>query len=260
MRIYLFAILVFVSGCFSTKEQPTPQAPTEIFAQKVSKPKWVLLDHKYFKVFYDPQIRLARYVVYTFDAEKFKSKKVARKNSFRTDPMLVEKNIPYAKPSEYKNSGFDQGHMAPFNDFSYSDEAGRETFVMSNMEPQTGTLNRNSWKQIEAQVHKWGCGEKRIIVITGPIITDKMQALKSGLGIPNDFFKIVIDDTPPRKAIGFVYHQSDDSKVKYKSRITKVTEIEKVTGEKFEDQVVDDVKEVLKRDSKPEEWVEGKCG
>ena len=198
--------------------------------------QWVTLDHVYFKISYDPKLRVPRYVKYVLTALDVKNKNAKRKNKFKIDPMLVNKNIPYVIPSEYAKSGYDKGHMAPSADFSRNQEANDLTFVMSNMMPQTPNLNRDSWRRLEDKVRGWACGEERIIVITGPVIEDSLPTLKSGLPIPKQFFKIVIDDTSPRKVIAFLYNQSDQGDV-LENRIAKVTDIENKIHEHFESEV-----------------------
>ncbi len=111
------------------------------------------------------------------------------------------------KHEDYTNSGFARGHLAPAEDFSRTQEAIESTFVMSNVIPQKGSLNSGAWAQLERKVRSWACGEESITVITGPILEDDLDSLNSGIVIPLRFFKIVIDNTPPSKKIGFIYYQ-----------------------------------------------------
>lgn len=91
---------------------------------------------------------------------------------------------------------------------SRSQEAIESTFVMSNVIPQKTSINSGSWARLERQVRSWACGEEAITVITGPVLTDALPKLKSGVSIPNEFFKIIVDDTPPKKSISFIFEQS----------------------------------------------------
>ncbi|MES2528673.1 MAG: DNA/RNA non-specific endonuclease [Bdellovibrionota bacterium] len=175
----------------------------------VPKSRLVILDHKYFQVHYDPKLRLARYVEYTLLRENLLHKAGKRKNKFIPDPILVQSNLPFVTTKEYTKTGFDRGHLAPSADFTFSQEANDLTFVMSNMAPQTKLLNRGVWKNLEEQVRFWACGEKKLTVITGPIFGPSDKTLPSGLTIPQRFFKIIIDETPPRKTIAFIHHQKD---------------------------------------------------
>lgn len=189
----------------------------------------VTIDHKYFTITYDQETRLAKYVVYKLTAEQLKKKKASRKNKFIPDPILVEQGIPFVMPTEYSHSGYDQGHLAPAADFAWDQKANDITFVMSNMAPQTPGLNRDAWRRLEERVRKWACGEGELTVITGILTFYETKRLKSGLRIPQKFYKIIIDETSPRKAIAFVYDQTDKGEVAMK-RIISVAQIEKKTG------------------------------
>lgn len=58
-----------------------------------------------------------------------------------------------------------------------------------------------------------GMWRKKITAITGPILKEGLPKLKNGLEIPQDFFKVIIDETPPMKLISFIYHQADKGDV-----------------------------------------------
>lgn len=192
----------------------------------------VILDHKFFKVHYDPQIRLARYVEYTLKKENLLEKRGKRRNKFIPDPILVDSNLPFVTTKEYTRTGFDRGHLAPSADFTFSQEANDLTFVMSNIAPQTPLLNRGVWKNLEEQVRFWACGEEKLTIITGPIFHGNDPMLPGGLRIPQRFFKIVIDETPPRKTIAFIHHQKDP-KTTMPYREFPVSEVERQSGLTF---------------------------
>lgn len=216
IRLLLFFLVV---SCASAPKKRTPSP-------------LIILDHTWFKVHYDPTIRLARYVEYNLKREDLLQKLGKRKDHFRPDPILEKKKLPLSTPEEYKKTGFDRGHLAPAADFSFSQEANDETFVMSNIAPQTKLLNRGAWLRLEIQVRKWACGEGKLSILTGPVVTAKDPTLPSGLIIPQKFFKIVIDETPPRKARAFV-HTQKDPKNSMKDREVTVAEVEKLTGITF---------------------------
>jgi len=207
---------------------PTPKAP----AQLTSLHHYQILDHKYFVVYYDNQYRLARWVKYELTKDLLLQQKAKRKDPFKADILLGKRNALAVKPAEYKNTGYDKGHLAPSADFAFSQDANNSTFVMSNMVPQKPKLNQIAWKALEEQVRKWACGEERVTVITGPILEGKMAKLPSGLVVPNEFFKIVFDETPPRKAIAFIYRQ-EDAKDVMKERIVDLKKLDERIHENF---------------------------
>ena len=199
---------------------------------KQKTPQLVTLDHKYFKVHYDPKLRLARYVEYKLERKNLLVKAGKRRNKFIPDPLLVKSGGPFVTTKEYSHTGYDRGHLAPSADFTFSQEANDLTFVMSNIAPQTPLLNRGVWKNLEEQVRFWACGEEKLTIITGPIFHGNDPKLPSGLTIPQRFFKIVIDETPPRKTIAFIHHQKDP-KTTMPYREFPVSEVERQAGITF---------------------------
>ncbi len=128
---------------------------------------------------------------------------------------------------------------------------------MSNMSPQKGPLNQQSWQQLESTVHSWACGEEKINIITGPFLKKGLKRNKSGVTIPEKYFKAVYDLTAPVKAICFIYIQAESGKFDPKLRAVSVDECEKQIGYDFE------IEAQLKKTEKSfeyEAWKVGKCG
>lgn len=205
-------------------------ACTTIHKTDVVRAPLVTLDHKYFAVHYDARLKLAKFVTYTMTAEQLRLHRAKRHDRFRKDPALIDGYGPEA----YAHSGYDRGHLAPAADFSFDQAANDETFVMSNMAPQRPNLNRRAWKELEAQVRRWACGEEKVTVITGPILSDKPEYLASGIPVPERFFKIVIDQTPPRKVLAFLYKQTDRDETPAE-RTVPVGTIEELIQQNFDE-------------------------
>lgn len=201
---FLFQIFLVTFSC-ATKFQLKPNSLTE----KVQKdPNELMLDHQYFVIAYDKKHNIAKWVKYTLTKGDLNGPG-KRPSRFRADPFLQKLGLKSIKHDDYTNTGYARGHLAPAEDFSRSQEAIESTFVMSNVIPQRGSVNSGAWAQLEKKVRSWACGEESIMVITGPIIEDGLTNLSAGVVVPNRFFKVIIDNTPPKKAIGFVYNQTD---------------------------------------------------
>lgn len=192
----------------------------------------IKLDHQFFVVHYDVKVRLARYVEYELERSYLIQSVAIRKNNFVKDELInIAESIP-VHPNDYKGSNFDKGHLAPAADFAFLQEASDATFVMSNIAPQVSSFNSGSWFELEEQVRRWACGEEKLKVFVGPIIRKTDPKLASGLPVPQKFFKIVIDETPPRRSRAFVLNQSD-LRGTFLTRETTVKDVEQLTGLKF---------------------------
>lgn len=232
------------------KPKPTPTpAPTPPRRD-------VVLDHKFFRIVYDAEKRLAHYVVYELKADELRKPRVKRKDKFKPDPLLVRMKIPYVQPSEYLKSGYDRGHLAPSADFSWSQEANDSTFVMSNIVPQRPNLNRDAWRHLEDRVRKWACGEEHITVITGPVLVNTGVSLKSGLMVPERFFKVIVDETPPTKMVAFLFRQSDRGDI-VKKRSMTVAELSRIPGVRLPQSIMSRIG--IRAPANVSEWKEKDC-
>lgn len=272
----IFAILV-LNGCTSRPIVPSslegklepvfdeavePGVPELVIERtkeptlEIADPHEAILDHKYFKIIYDTRTRLAKYVTYELRADQLRQPRAKRRNKFMPDPLLVKRKLPFVEPSEYTKSGYDRGHLAPAADFSWNQEAQDRTFVMSNMVPQKPNLNRDAWRRLEERVRRWACGEEHITVVTGPILENRLPKLKSGLPVPQKFFKIVIDETPPKKSIAFVFSQTDKGDVIEQRKIA-VSALSKVNGVHLPVGLLN--RSGLRSPANLEEWKEKDC-
>jgi len=94
------------------------------------------------------------------------------------------------KSSDYNGSGFDRGHLCPSNERTRDVLSNRNTFLMSNITPQTKSLNQGVWRNLEA-FYESKSREKSIYVIAGTISrTDRR--IKGKIWIPDSCYKIVI--------------------------------------------------------------------
>lgn len=56
-------------------------------------------------------------------------------------------------------------------------------------------LNQGPWRELEEAVAvRYGNSCEEVWVITGPIYDAEVELLGSGVEIPNEFFKIIIDE------------------------------------------------------------------
>ena len=104
------------------------------------------------------------------------------------------------RETDFAKSGYDRGHMAPNSDImrDFGKDAQRETFLLSNICPQTAELNERVWERLEADERKYADTCEEVWVIDGPIFADlnggTTPRLASGIAVPSAFFKILIDE------------------------------------------------------------------
>jgi len=154
-----------------------------------------------------------------------------RSDGFRKDPNV---STGSAASSDYTNSGYDRGHMAPAADFAYDEKAMYESFYISNICPQNPNLNRGVWASLEDWVRLRSAREKSLIVVTGPVVTGAVTRIgKNGVAIPHGFYKVVLDETPPKKMIAFFFANREGEDKVLSNHVRTVDEIEALAGLDF---------------------------
>ena len=141
MKKLLLAFLLVTAGvgfCTVSHASNCPQ----LYADKPIEVKGTVeLCNTFFVSLYDKQNQRVILV-----AEHLKPNKdsVPRNDQFHSDARIGHQ----PNPSQYANTGYDKGHMAPAGDASSIKEM-YETFLMTNMTPQKPLLNRMAWRMLE---------------------------------------------------------------------------------------------------------------
>lgn len=157
-----------------------------------------LLDH-------DADRKTPRWVAEHLTREKA-SAKLKRQGAFKPDPDLPKSQR--AEKKDYQGSGYDQGHMAPSADMTWSLTAMKESFYLSNMTPQQGVgMNRGIWKVLEEKVRNWAIERGELYIYTGPVYIISQERLrrigKNKVAVPTHVYKIVYDPNR-QEAIAFL--------------------------------------------------------
>ena len=116
---------------------------------------------------------------------------IPRTNAFVADQSI--RNGP--RPDDYAGTGYDKGHMAPDGDLSWNMQVELESFLMTNMVPQAGSLNRGIWKLLETSIRGWAVQlNNSYTIITGSIYAPGDKIIGNGVVVPRGFYKIVINN------------------------------------------------------------------
>ena len=85
--------------------------------------------------------------------------------------------------------------MVPDGDLSWDQQVEYESFLMTNMSPQAGSLNRGIWKLLETSVRGWVSQKgQAYTVYVGGIYDSSDKKIGQGIIVPHAFYKIVIND------------------------------------------------------------------
>ncbi|MBR5477915.1 MAG: DNA/RNA non-specific endonuclease [Bacteroidaceae bacterium] len=248
------AFVFMTTQCATTeKEKDAEKISLELAIPQFTKStKSQVIEHVGYTVSYNEQRRNPNWVAYELTGEEVDGTE-PRGSKFIPDPNVIGRQ---AVDDDYKHSGWDRGHLAPAADMKWSEQAMDESFYLSNISPQNGNLNRGVWKSIEEltrdNAHRYG----EILVVTGPVFTDK-----KGLGyigdnrvlIPNGFYKVLLAYDNGYTGIGF-YCENVAGKKKLQTYARSIDEIEEITGIDFFHQLPDDIETELENGFDWNDW------
>lgn len=189
-----------------------------------------LISHNYYTLQYSEQHEQARWVAYKLFPE-FLIKNAKRKNNFKTDPKILTGS---ATLKDYKNSGFDRGHLAPAGAMVANQNAMDESFYMSNMSPQVAGFNRGVWKHLEEQVRTWARKKDSLFVVTGPILKNIEKHIgPNNVSVPKKYYKVLLSfKNKQSSGIAFLLDNTS-SKDELHTFAISIDSIEKLTGIDF---------------------------
>jgi endonuclease G len=190
-----------------------------------------ILSYSGFDLGYNEEFEQAAWVAYVLTREEIDSGHVERTDNFRPDTNIATGSASLA---DYRRSGFDRGHLAPAGDMQWDLLAMSESFLMSNMSPQTPQFNRGIWRLLETEVRNWALEKDSIYVITGPVLSSVDSLIGDNeVGVPRYYFKVLVDLSPPdHSMIAFLLPNlaSSDSLMHF---AVTVDSLERVTGYDF---------------------------
>ncbi len=190
-----------------------------------------ILSYTGFDLGYNEKYEQASWVAYVLTREEVESGTINRTDNFRADTSI---STGSANLADYRGSGYDRGHLAPAGDMKWNAKAMSESFLMSNMSPQTPSFNRGIWRSLESSVRVWAIEKDSIYVISGPLLgsIDTLIGL-NGVGVPDSYFKVLVDLSPPdHSMIAFILPNNRSSKELMQFAIS-VDSLEIITGYNF---------------------------
>jgi endonuclease G len=171
---------------------------------------------------------------------------------FRPDPRLPA-GMKRIISTDYSGSGYDRGHMLPAADRFGNLELLDDTFLMTNVVPQSKTLNQYPWQNLESYVRaqvRRGMDAFQIAGVYGNVGT-----IRGKVTIPTNCWKIVIlvpsgssiSDLDRRIRVIAVDMPNRDGleHAKWQTFATTVRDIENKTGYDFLNYLPKDVQDSL---------------
>ena len=189
-----------------------------------------IVKHQYYTLSYNEKFEQAEWVAYELKKEYLKNNDFKRPY-FVEDPKVTTGSADWRN---YKNSGYDKGHLCPAGDMEFNKDAYNDTFYTSNISPQKHDFNSGIWNRIEQKTRYWAGKYNDVYVVTGGILKDSDKKIGTEkVAVPTYFYKIVLAKSGnEHKAIAFLVPNEDSDKSIY-DFVVHVEILEKMTGIDF---------------------------
>ena len=137
-------------------------------------------------------------------------------------------------PTDYAGSGLERGHLVPAGDLKWSENAMRQSFLMTNICPMSKSLNEGGWAKLEEKVREWVRRDSALLVFAGPVVNKNDSTIAEGrVTVPSHYFKVVMAPcVRPMRAIAFIY-PNGNSGGRLSKYAVSVDDVEKRTGLDF---------------------------
>jgi len=194
MKRLLLGLLILSTQAFAWEQRsPLPPQACQVhspygFAQ--TQRTAVPICREAYLVAYDAPVKIPVYVAYTLLPQN------ALGCFPRTNAFVADASVPNgARPDDYAGTGYDKGHAAPDGDLSWTQQVEYESFLMTNMYPQHGSLNRGIWKLLETSVRGWAVQRNQAFTIyVGALYGAGDPTIGNGVIVPHGYYKIVINN------------------------------------------------------------------
>lgn len=257
LAFLLIVLLVFVLRRFAERNEGARtrvQYDGKAYALPVGS-DGTLVNHTAFTLSYLEDWEQAEWVAYTLRGADLRRRWTERDDNFRADPRVPTGS---AEGDDYRGSGFDRGHLAPFADFAYDAALADETFYMSNVSPQDPGFNRGVWRELEELTREWAEAYERLYIVTGPVVNERPRGYigrENRIAVPRRYYKVLLDlEGPDRQGIAFLL-PNEQSDRPLRDFAMSIDELEAITGlDFFADLMPEELETLLEADGNPRNW------
>ena len=185
---------------------------------------------------------------------------------FDEDLQAIEKATGitmYWDQDLFKSSGYDHGHICPSADRQYSTQANKQTFYLTNMQPQYPKFNQKLWAEMEDRMRKWIANSPAtdtMYVCKGGTIDNEaniIERVKGRLIVPKYFYMAILyKNSEGYKAIAFwaeninVDHSGDN----LRDYVMSIDRLEELTDIDFFCNLPDDIENKVEANTYTQSW------
>lgn len=137
---------------------------------------------------YDANIKTSRWVTWNTRYEDY-GNSGRYKGSF-----FQEKGFNLATNKDFLNSGYDKGHLVPSEERTSTSEDNYQTFSYINVVPQSPSLNRGPWYDLEKFVREFVTysNTRQVFQMAGGIYNPGYFIIGNGIKVPVKTWKVIL--------------------------------------------------------------------
>lgn len=210
-----------------------------------------ILNRKAYTTSYNCDTRNPNWVAWHLTAEHVDGE-IPRDNNYYEDEEVP---LPRATNEDYKGSGWSHGHMCPAADNKWSEQAMKESCLLTNICPQHASLNSGVWNVIERDCRKWAEQYGDLYIVCGPVYLNREHETigENNIVVPEAFFKVILRMNPQPAAIGYIV-RNNEGKKKRDQFINTIDDVERITGYDFLSALPDEIENEVERTANLDDW------
>lgn len=231
------AVILFITGCSTTTSDNIHLKYGNPSRANINNPNNYLIEKPQYALSYNCQAGIANWVSWQLNRSWLG--RVERLDDFRPDTDLPE-GCYAARPSDYRGSGYDRGHLTPSGDRTKRKRDNSATFLMTNMIPQSPANNREVWRELEEYSRDLVSQGKELYIVAGG--QDRAKKIAKGkIIVPKYTWKVILILDRPGAAVDpqtstiavWIPNSEQVARSNWQDYIVSVDEVEKRTGYNF---------------------------
>ncbi len=197
-KTLIFATTLFFIGCGSTQVAPpkcnnsTPKI--DIKSKFINSSNCdTIIDKEFFEICYSYNYKAAKSVAYTLDGDLVNETNIKERPFFYEEEELDPSQR--AKYSDYTNSGYDRGHLAPDAAFDWSKESLEATYSLANIIPQVPEVNQDMWVKVEKYARDKAVELGSVNILNIVKYSSKPKRIGEGkIAVSKGFYKVLYNE------------------------------------------------------------------
>ena len=210
-----------------------------------------IIKHKHYFLSYSEEHEQAEWTAYYLTG-KSQYEHHYERPYFKQDPLIDTESAHW---NNFKDTGYDKGHLVPAADMKFSRDAYTETFYTSNVSPQNREFNAGVWNRLEQKVRYWSNKYTALFIVTGSILHDNLVTIgDEEVSVPDYFYKIVIRVQNDKLVMIPFLVPNKKSDAPLYAFATTIDEIERITGIDFNEKLSKKIEEKIQKELSYKEW------